>query len=77
MGWNQTSRVPNINIDNIIVEETAFEIDGLDRVWFWKDDHDEDHLFSITTHRSGTYYSKWSKTEEEWESRDYFVCKKR
>ena len=74
---NRTNNTGTINIDNIIVEETAFEIDGLDRVWFWKDDHDEDHLFSITTHRSGTYYSKWSKTEEEWESRDYFECKKR
>ena len=74
---NRTNNTGTINIDNIIVEETAFEIDGLDRVWSWKDDHDKAHLFSITTRRAGIYYSKWSETEEEWESRNLFKCKKR
>ena len=74
---NRTNNTGTINIDNIIVEETDFAINGLDRVWFWKDDHNEKHLFSITTRRAGIYYSKWSETEKEWESRNYFVCKKR
>ena len=74
---NRTNNTGTINIDNIIVEETAFAIDGLDRVWSWKDDHDKAHLFTITTHRYAYYYSNWSETEEEWESRNLFVCQKR
>ncbi len=74
---NRTNNTGTINVDNIIVEKTAFKIDGLDRVWFWKDNHNEGHLFSITTRRHGTYYSKWSETEGRWKSRNSFVCKKR
>lgn len=74
---NRTNNTGTINIDNIIVEETGFEIDGLNRVWFWKDDQNKSHLFSITTRRSGTYYSKWSETEGRWKSLKDFVCIKR
>ncbi len=77
---DRTIDTGTINIDNTVVEDTFFKINGSDRFWVWKDE-DKAYFLKVSLSRTGRLLSvdidADGKAGDNYQVEHVFRCKKR